>query len=117
MELNLTILENGNLEISFDESDREGIEEMLSDGHSDLSILLEGTEHYFTNGSYHPFDASHANPFVGLTDATCIAQSLDYDDDGNAIIEGDFWYDAHSAIRNCIEEMLSDGRVIFTLAK
>lgn len=117
MQLILTKLENGDLEITFDESDREGIEEMLDDGHSDLSILLEGTEHYFTNGGFHPFDAGAGNPFVGLTNATCIAQSLDFDDNGNATIEGDYWFDANYMIRNCIEDMLSDGRVVFTLAR
>ncbi len=115
MQLNLNILENGNLEISFDESDREEIEEML-ESKTDLDILLEGTEHYFTNGSFHPFDAGHANPYVGLTDATCIAESLDFDDDGEAEIEGAYWYDAHYALRCCITEMLESGKVVFLKA-
>lgn len=115
MELNLTILETGNLEISFDESDREEIEEML-ESKTDLDILLEGTEHYWTNGTFQPFDAGAGNPFVGLTDATCIAESLNYDDEGNAEIEGNFWYDAHYAIRCCITEMLENGKVVFLKA-
>ncbi len=112
MELNLTILETGNLEISFDESDREGIEEML-DRHSDLSILLEGTEHYFTNGGFHPFDGSNDVPQIGLFGGTCIAETLNFDDDGNAEIEGDFWYDPNYAIRCCITEMLEEGKLSF----
>lgn len=116
MDFNMTELSNGDLKISFDESDREGIVEMVDEGYSDFSILLEGTEHYFVNGGYHPFDSGLANPFVGLTEATGIAQSLNFDDDGNATIEGDFWYDTNYMLKSFIEEMLSNGHVIFRKA-
>ena len=116
MDLNTKILENGDLEITFDESDREEIEEYLL-SHGPVLTLCDGFEHYSCNGSFHPFDAGAGNPFVGLTDATCIAEDMNYDENGNAEIIGRFWYDAHYAIRSCIEEMLSEGRVVFTLAR
>lgn len=116
MDLNAKILENGDLEITFDESDREEIEEML-DSKNVQEILHEGFEHYWANGSFHPFDAGAGNPFVGLTDATCIAEDMSFDDNGNAEIVGRFWYDSEYAIRCSITEMIDEGRVVFTLAR
>ena len=94
----LTKLENGKLRITldfFDEKEKaELIEELqeMKTKKDDLSILLDWTESYQTNGGYHPFDAGEGNPFVGLTEAPMIAESMDYDDDGNAMIDGDVWY-------------------------
>lgn len=115
MQLTLTPQPNGDLRATFDEEDRAELTAMLTE-RTDLDILLEGTEHYWTNGSYQPFDASAGNPFVGLTSAPCIAQAMDYADDGTAMIEGAFWYHTDYMIHNAIETMLEQGHVDFTRA-
>lgn len=121
---NLTKLENGDLEITLDAADdserQDLIEEIeeLQTRKTDLDILLEGTESYWTNGSYQPFDAGEGNPFVGLTSAPCIAENVYVDDDsGKVEIEGDFWYFDLYMIESFIEELLREGRVVFTICK
>lgn len=113
MDLILTKTPKGALRVSFHPSDRAELVEM-ADEKSAFDILLEGTESYWTNGSYRPFDAGDANPSVGLTDAPCIAESMDYDDDGQASIVGDFWFFNQYAVECFIERMLEYGYVDFT---
>lgn len=118
----LTKLENGKLRISldfFDEKEKgELIEELqeLNTRKDDLSILLDWTESYWTNGSYQPFDAGEGNPYVGLTEAPCVAESMTYDDDGNATVEGDFWYFGDYMIRSFIDDIIENGYVDFSKA-
>ena len=116
MQLTLTPQANSALRVSFDPEDRDEITEILN-RLDPVSILLEGTEHLWTNGSYHPFDAGQGNPFIGLTEAPCIASSLDIDDQGQMSVEGDFWYYGDYMITNPIEQMLDAGFVDFTLAR
>ena len=117
----ITVLESGNLEITLDAADdserQDLIEEIeeLQTRKTDLDILLEGTERYWTNGSYQPFDAAVGNPFVGLTSAPCIAEEMSYDDNGDAEIIGDLWYYNLYQIESFIDELLRYGRFIFTL--
>lgn len=116
MDLYTRITTKGDLEIYFDEMDREEIQEMLdSNSKTDLDILLEGFEHYFTNGSYHPFDASHGNPFVGLSSDICIAESINLTDDGDAEIDGAFWHYPETYRYNIIEQLLENEKVVFKL--
>ena len=119
----LRVSESGNLEVTLDFADENEkqslIEEIgeMQEKKTDLDILIEGTERYWTNGSYQPFDAGAGNPFVGLTDAPMVANSMSFDDDGNAEIEGDFWYYGNYQITSFIEELIREGRVVFTLCK
>lgn len=121
MEFEIIELENGDLEIRpYEDYKDEDSMEYLKDKQmrmGDISALLDATEDYWTNGSYHAFDAGDANPFVGLTSAPCIAESLHFDDDANAEIEGRFWYYGDYMITSFIEEIIENGKVVFTLAR
>ena len=113
--LNAKILDNGNLELSFATDDAR---DYFMDHNSgdEIPLLCEGLESYSRNGSFAPFDAGHGNPFVGLTSAPCIAESLDYLDDGRIEIEGRCWFYGDYMIKSPIDELIEDGKVIFTLA-
>lgn len=121
MELEIIEIENGNLEIRpyEDYKDADSMkylkEKQMRMG--DISALLDATEDYFCNGSYHAFDAGDGNPFVGLTEAPCIAESMNFDDEGNAEIEGRFWYYGDYMITSFIDEIIEKGKVIFTQAR
>lgn len=111
------ILKNGNLKLSLDDAENDSAElQEMSSEKDTVSILCEGMEHYSCNGSYTPFDAGQGNPFVGLTNAPCIAESLDYDDEGTATIEGKLWYYADYQFTDPIQEILERGFVIFAHA-
>lgn len=115
MDFKATVLSNGDLEITlWDSEDRDELADMLADK-TDMDILLEGFEHYFTNGSYHPFNAGDGNPFVGLTSDICIAESINFTDDGDAEIEGAFWHYPETYRYNIIEQLLENEKVIFKL--
>jgi hypothetical protein len=116
--LTLSILPNGALRLTADNITRAAIKELQARryGGDDVSILLELTEPYWTNGGFHPFDAGEANPFVGLTSAPCVAECLDYRDDGRRSIDGLFWYFGDYMIRSPIDELKRRGRVVFQAA-
>ena len=89
--LTFKILDNGNLSVTADLPGE--IQEMIDDGKDYWQIMSDLFEETACNGSYTVFDGSVGNPYVGLTDATCVAESLDVDDEGNKTIDGDgFWY-------------------------
>lgn len=119
----ITVLESGNLEITLDAADEserlELIEEILElmERKDDLSILLDGTESYWSNGSFYPFDAGDGNPFVGLTSALMIAESLNFDDNGDAEIIGDCWHFGNYMVESFLDGLLCDGRVVFTICR
>lgn len=117
MDFKATVLSSGDLEITlWDADDHDELAEMVEDGKSDQA-WHEGFEHYSCNGSYTPFDAGEGNPCVGLTSAPCIAESLDVDDDGSKEIVGAFWYFGQYMLVDYVEEILREGRVVFTLAQ
>lgn len=119
----LTQLENGKLRLSLDYADEAEKAELenelreLMTGKTDILILIDETEKYWTNGSYQPFDAGSGDPFVGLTWAPCIAESMTYTDKGNAIIEGKFWYYGDYMIRSFLDDLLENGYADFNLCK
>ena len=110
------ILENGNLQLSIaEECDREEFADNL-EYRGFWSAFFDGMEPHSCNGSFTPFDAGDANPFVGLTSAPCIAESMDIDDKGQCEIVGRFWYYDDYAITCPLEKLASEGRVVFQLA-
>lgn len=118
----LTELASGDLEITLDAVDEterleliEEINEKLEQM-DDISLLFHGTDSYWTNGSYQPFDAGKANPFVGLTNSPCVAESMTYDDEGNADIEGKHWWFPNYQVESFIDTLINKGSVIFTQA-
>jgi len=113
---NVTRTENGDLKISASSDEIEIIRDGLED-RGFWYAFIDAFEDYSANGSYQPFDAGDANPFVGLTDAPCIAECMDYLDNGDAVIQGDFWYYGDYMITCPLETLCETGEVIFTLAR
>ena len=113
--LKVDILENGDLRLSVYQDCLDDFEAYKEK--SDLALLVDGLEDSWTNGGYHPFDAGEGNPFVGLTSAPCIAESMSFDDHGNMEIEGNFWYHNEYMIYSVWEKLNEQGECIFTLAR
>lgn len=112
----IEVLPNGNLKVAAGNEARQWIKEEQKAERSSDSILWDGTERYWTNGSYEPFDAGQGNPFVGLTCAPCIAELLDCKDNGDREIVGRFWYFDRYQVVDPMEELKRTGQVIFNLA-
>jgi hypothetical protein len=107
--------ENGNLRVTCDRSeDQEELVEVFA-ARGEMAALCEGLEGYSCNGSFAPFDAGDGNPFVGLTSAPCIAESLDWDGDGQAEIVGRFWYHSNYMTESAVQELCAGNTVVFTL--
>lgn len=118
MEVAVVVNTVGNLVIAVDQEGRELIEELIEQGtHDEVGILRELMESHWTNGSYEPFDAGQANPFVGLTDAPCIAECMNHEDDGTRTIEGRFWYYPEYMIKSPLQELVRNGQVTFQVAR
>lgn len=86
-----------------------------SDG-NEVNVLRDLLEPYWTNNGFEPFDAGAANPYVGITDAPCIAEhALVVDDDGKRSIQpGDrIWWFPNYAVRNPLDVLLDRGSVEF----
>lgn len=111
-----TRLENGDLLITAKPDEIEEIRDNL-ESRGFWSALSDAFEGYSCNGSYTPFDAGQGNPFVGLTDAPCIAEWLNVEDDSTITLDGDFWFYGNYAITCPLEELCENGKVVFTLAR
>jgi hypothetical protein len=115
--ITITELPSGDLLLAAGNAVRAELKSMReASRYTDVAALHELTEPYWTNGSYAPFDASEGNPFVGLTSAPCIAEDLDYPDDGQRQIIGRFWYFPDYMLRSPIDELIKRGRVVFKQA-
>lgn len=114
-EFDVKVLPSGALQITATQEGRDWIEEQQADRDS-TSILIDALEPYWTNGSYTPFDAGVANPFVGLTDAPCIAEEMTYDDDGKREVVGKLWWYPEYQVLDPVEELRTKGAVVFTAA-
>jgi hypothetical protein len=137
--MNINILPDGDLELALEEGERQWILDQLASDKSaaerawgppdELSMLGSLTEPYWANGGFEPFDAGQANPFVGLTTAPCIAESMNVADDGEMEIvidpnlppspdgEARFWYYTNYMTRSFIDDLVESGRTVFTLAR
>lgn len=113
--MDITILENGNLKLSLSPDEREEVAERLEQVGEDL-VLVELTEPYWTNGGFQAFDAGNGKPFVGLTSAPCIAESMSHDDDGEPSIEGRLWWFPDYAVRSAVQELVEKGEVEWPIA-
>ena len=112
------ICENtGNLIMTVDAETQAELKRALD--HDDLNYwnaMFDLFEYERCNGSYEPFDAGRGNPFVGLTDAPCVAESMDCDDDGNQSVDGRLWYSASYDLENELETLAKTGRFVWTYA-
>lgn len=111
MDITCTILDSGDLRLSVDPETAVELREALRESYwQAFGDLMESES---CNGGFTPFDAGQANPAVGLTSAPCIAESMDYDDDGRATINGRFWWFPDYAIRDPLDELARDGETVF----
>lgn len=109
-----TITANGNLLVTADSEARDWIEEQQDSSHtSESSILWDGFEGYWNNGKFRPFGAGCGNPAVGISDALCIAEAIDMDDEGRYTINGRFWAFTDYESTSLIDELKTKGFVIF----
>lgn len=113
--LNISILDNGNLELTVDEIDREDFAyEVESYGY--WTAMADAIEPYSCNGSFTHFDAANGNPFVGLTGAPCIAESMNINEDGDEYsIEGRAWYFDEYMLEDDAELLASGEAVVYRL--
>lgn len=108
-----TVTPNGNLKLTADNAARVWLKEQVLARKGDLEILWDGLEGYWNNGSYEPFSAGDANPFVGMSDAPCIAEYMDMADDGTKTVYGRFWHHSDYMIRSFAEQLKNRGFVYF----
>lgn len=114
--LSIQKLASGHLQITADAVARAELLDQMELGRTSDQILMDGTESYWTNGSYTPFDAGQANPFVGLTCAPCIAEHLDVDDDGARTVDGGLWWYPNYMVSDPMEVLMKTGSVVFRAA-
>jgi len=113
--LNLTILDNGDLEVSA--IDPSEVQDMIDGGYQDdESIMCELFESESCNGSYTPFEGRDGDPFIGLFGGPCIAPEMDIDDYGNrSIPQPYFWYLNEYCFKITSKELAKGRSVIYTL--
>lgn len=124
-----TILQNGNLKITAGNDTRQWIKESMlfttckKSGAKEWTsrnywqIMAELFEDYSTNSKFQHFNPDNANPFVGLTSAPCIAESMELSDDGEYSIVGSLWHFPQYALRYDLEELKNKGFVIYQLVE
>lgn len=114
--INHRILPNGDLLITTGNSTRAFIAAHLERGY--WSTLGEIFEHEACNGGLTPFEPGdgETGPFVGLTSAPCIAESLAIDDRGRQSVEGRVWWYPDYATQDPLDDLKNRGRAVFTLA-
>lgn len=113
--LNLTVLPCGALLMTANNSTRNYLATMGDD--TDFNqAMYDLLEPFSTNGGFTLFDAGAGNPFVGLTSAPCIAESMDYLDDGAMEVNGRLWWFESYQVRSYVQELRTKGRVIFDAA-
>lgn len=113
-----TTLQNGNLKITADNNTRQWIKDSMNDTSLNYWIIMEYLfEDYSANSKFQHFNPDNANPFIGLTSAPCIAESISTDDTGNRTVEGRLWHFPQYALRYDLEELKNKGFVIYQLAE
>lgn len=114
--MRLTIQPNGDLLLQASNNDRADLAYALN-CRGFWPAFTELFEPFSCNGSYTPFDAGEGNPFVGLTSAPCIAESMATDDAGNNTVVGRLWWFPDYCLRDPLDELKRKGRTVFTLAR
>ena len=90
---------------------------LMRDDLNDVDLLYPLLEPYWANGGFEPFDAGAGDPFVGLTSAPCIAESMNVEDDGTHVIVGRFWYYGDYMVKDFVALLRRDGKIVFDLAE
>ena len=113
----ITVLPAGHLQIEIDEDTVLELTDLRDRrGYDDVTTLMHLLEPEWTNGRYEPFDAGAANPFVGLTSAPCIAESMGYDEDADKSVVGKLWWFPNYMVRSPIDDLIENRKVVFTFA-
>lgn len=115
--MDITILPNGHLQLSLEANERDDLIDANERG-GEMGALMDLTEPYWTNNSFHPFDAGLANPYVGITSAPCIAERMNGPDEENGKYEIDgrlWWFPAYETT-GIVDELLKHGKVVFSAA-
>jgi len=111
-----TVLPSGNLKLTVDKDHAGDFAELVNDSSYESEVLDVAMEHYWTNGSYYPFEPGMGGPSIGLTDAPAIAESMEHDEDGDPYIVGRLWWFPQYESTSCIDQLAKTGKCIFTLA-
>lgn len=111
--LDITIDAKNRLVISIDPAFKDAVRGLVASEMTPDNIWCELLESFSCNGSYAYFNAGNGDPFVGLSSAPCIADALDYTDDGRAKVVGRFWYFARYELENELESLANCGKVVF----
>ena len=109
-----TVLKNGDLKVTADNETRKVIKE--NKDYNYWCMMRDLFESYWINGEFTHFDPSNANPFVGLTSAPCIAESM-YPDDCKNVIDGRLWAFKDYVMRDDLDELKNKGFVIYQLVE
>lgn len=112
--LSFTILPNGDLRMEANVPARMLLAES-DQGWEYSPAMMRMMEEFSCNGSYTLFDPSRGNPYVGLTDVPCIAESLDLADSGQRFVRGRLWIYKDGTWCNYVEDLIECGEAIFTL--
>lgn len=110
------VMKSGALRLSADAEGIEWIQEQVDLERDSDTILMDGMERYWANGGFVPFDAGLANPFVGLTSAPCIAESMDIDERGIRAVRGGLWFYNRYMLDDPMEVLKRVGSVVFDRA-
>jgi hypothetical protein len=113
--INCKVQANGDLLVTADNEARNYIREHIERGY--WTTFYELFEPFFTNGSYEPFDAGNADPFVGLTSAPCIAEAICHPDEGPRKVDGRLWWFPNYMVCDPLDELKNKGRTVFALAE
>jgi hypothetical protein len=114
MTVSCAILPNGNLRVTADNNTRSEIAAGMKRDY--WATLWEVFERHALNGSFEPFDAGNGDPFVGLTSAPCVAETMTINDDGSKEIIGRLWWFPNYMVQDPLEELKNRGATEFTLA-
>lgn len=117
--MNVKVLDNGDLELSLEALDANKIENLQKIYNTKGESRLMGIflSEYSSNNSYTYFDAGNANPYVGLSDAPCIAECMYMTDGFTNKIAGKFWYYVDYTVIDYCQKLLSGKSVVFTLGE
>lgn len=109
----LTELENGNLLMTINDEGKEEIKDLQERGLTENEILTEMLEGYLTNG----YD--NLTGLIGMTESFIIGLNWDRNDEGDYIDneEAKAWWLPDYMVTDYIEKLLTEGQIIFTLAK
>lgn len=100
----LTVLDNGNLKISYDESDSREVRDCYND-RGDFGTLYELTESYWTNG----WGVHCADVLGQMSECPVIAKESYIEDDGSTTLQGKVWYHPNYMVESMILTILEKG--------